>query len=139
MGITDEPNPLPVHIGGFGSFQVSLPPSQKSAIVHECTLPESSRMVALMPHMHRMGTSMTLELGSTADDLQTIYARNDWNFDQQTVDTLDLDVQAGQYARITCNYDNTTDRTVTYGESSLDEMCFLGVFWVETPMNCVQF
>jgi hypothetical protein len=108
MGITDEPNPLPVHIGGFGSFQVSLPPSQKSAIVHECTLPESSRMVALMPHMHRMGTSMTL-------------------------------VQAGQYARITCNYDNTTDRTVTYGESSLDEMCFLGVFWVETPMNCVQF
>jgi hypothetical protein len=82
---------------------------------------------------------MTLELGSTADDLQTIYARNDWNFDQQTVDTLDLDVQAGQYARITCNYDNTTDRTVTYGESSLDEMCFLGVFWVETPMNCVQF
>lgn len=102
-------------------------------------LPDTSRMVALMPHMHQMGTSMTLELGSSADDLKVIYARNDWHFDQQTIDTVDLTVQGGQYARITCNYDNPTDRTVTYGESSNDEMCFLGAFWVETAMNCVQF
>jgi hypothetical protein len=34
---------------------------------------------------------------------------------------------------------NTTDRTITYGESSFDAMCFLGIFWVGSPTNCVVF
>ena len=139
MEVTDQVDTQAVEVGGFGSFQISLPPAQPSSIVSECTLPESSRMIALMPHMHQMATSMTFELGTSAEDAQVIYSRDPWDFDQQTIDSFDLTVEQGQYARVTCNYNNTTDRTVTYGESSLDEMCFLGIFWAGTPMNCVVF
>ena len=50
-----------------------------------------------------------------------------------------MKLEAGQYSRVTCNYDNTTDRTVTYGESTLDEMCFIGMFSVGGLINCVEF
>lgn len=140
METTDEADTQPVEIGGFGSFRIQLPPSQTSAVTHECTLPSSARMVALMPHMHLMATSMTLELGPSADDMQVIYsAREPWDFEQQTIDIVDMNVEQGQHARVTCTYNNTTDRTITYGESTFDEMCFLGAFWVGTPVNCVGF
>ena len=136
---TDAPGTRPVKIGGFGSFKVSLPPHQKTAITHECTMPGTSRLVALMPHMHQLATSMILEMGTSASDLKPIYKREPWNFDQQSIDNVDMMFEAGKYVRVTCNYDNTTDKLVTYGESTDNEMCFLGAFWVDNAMNCVQF
>jgi hypothetical protein len=58
-------------------------------------------MVALMPHMHTMATSMSLELGASVDDMETIYLRDDWDFDRQTIDNFDMTVERGQYARVT--------------------------------------
>lgn len=139
METTDEPGTQPVQIGGFGSFRISLPPRQQSKVQNECNLSHSARVVALMPHMHQLATSMTFELGTSADDAQMIYARDPWSFDQQTIDNVDMMLEQGKYARVTCNYDNTTDQTVTYGESSFNEMCFLGAFWVGAPINCVAF
>jgi hypothetical protein len=136
---TDEPNTQPVQLGGFGSFDVSLPPNQRTTITNDCTLPSDSRLVAFIPHMHQFGTSIMLELGTSANDLQPVLTRDPWDFEQQTIENVDLTVKAGQYARATCNYDNTTDRTVTYGESTLDEMCFIGTFQVGASINCVAF
>jgi hypothetical protein len=134
---TDEPNTQPVQLGGFGTFDVSLPPNQRTTLTNDCTLPSDSRLVAFIPHMHNLGTSITLELGTSANDLQPVLTRDPWDFDQQTIENVDLPVQAGQYARVTCNYNNTTDRTVTYGESTLDEMCFVGLFTVGGFISCV--
>lgn len=137
---TDEPDTQPVQLGGFGTFQVSLPPLQRSALTHECTLPSSTRLVSLTPHMHQLGTSIMLELGTSANDLQPVFTRDPWDFEQQTIENVDMTLEAGQYARVTCNYNNTTDRTVTYGESTLDEMCFIGLFSVGGgPIACVAF
>jgi hypothetical protein len=139
MQVTQNADTEAVQIGGFGSFQIALPPAQKSSITSECTLPRTSRLVALMPHMHQLATSMKLELGPSKNDLKVIYSRDPWNFDQQTIDSLDMTVEQGRFARLTCNYDNSTDRTIGYGESSYDETCFLGIFWVGEPTNCVIF
>jgi hypothetical protein len=139
MGVTDEPDTQPVHIGGFGTFKVSVPPRQTSSIVSECVLPKTARVVALLPHMHLMGTSMTFELGSSSDDMQVAYERDPWNFDAQTIDNFDMTLQKGVHTRTTCKYDNKTDETVKYGESTFDEMCFLGAFFVGDTTNCVTF
>ena len=87
----------------------------------------------------QLATSMILEMGTSASDLKPIYKREPWNFDQQSIDNVDMMFEAGKYVRVTCNYDNTTDKLVTYGESTGNEMCFLGAFWVDNAMNCVQF
>jgi hypothetical protein len=39
-----------------------------------------------------------------------------------------LKLKAGDTVDVECTYNNTTDRTVAFGESSLDEMCFIGLY-----------
>ena len=140
LGLSEDPNTQPVKIGGFGTTQINLPPHQESSVAHSCTLPKSGRLIGLNPHMHQMGTSLTLELGSTEQEAEQIYAREPYDFDAQTVDAVDMELEQGQFVRVTCNYQNDTNEVVTYGESSLSEMCFLGLFWVgDDPISCVQF
>jgi hypothetical protein len=88
--------------------------------------------------MHMLGTSMTLELGPSADSMQTVYARDPYNFNDQTIDGTDVVVEGGQHARLTCNYNNTRQEAVTYGESSFNEMCFLIMFVVGPPAGCLR-
>jgi hypothetical protein len=139
MEITDEPNTVPVNVGGFGTFKVSLPPKQKSELVTECVLPKTARLVALLPHMHLLGTSMTLEFGTSKDDMKVVYKRDPYDFDNQTIDNFDMMLEKGLHTRTTCKFNNTTDKTVVYGESTFDEMCFLGGFFAGGITNCVMF
>lgn len=39
--------------------------------------------------------------------------------------------------RVTCNYDNTTQQAVTYGQSTNDETCWLVLLLVGSPTGCV--
>lgn len=102
-------------------------------------MPKTARMVALLPHMHLMGTSLTFELGASEDDMKMVYARDPWDFDRQTIDNFDMTLEEGLHTRTTCKYNNTTDKTITYGESTFDEMCFMGAFFAGEFINCVMF
>jgi hypothetical protein len=59
------------------------------------------------------------------DQLTTVFERNPYDFDDQRLELLDLKLNAGDVTRVTCNYQNTTDQTITFGESTHNEMCFL--------------
>lgn len=47
-------------------------------------------------------------------------------------------IDANAPVRVTCNYVNTRQQAVTFGESSFDEMCFLVLFVVGGPTGCIQ-
>jgi Copper type II ascorbate-dependent monooxygenase, C-terminal domain len=106
--------------------------------VTDCQTPETTRVVGFFPHMHMLGTSMTLEVGPSADSVQSIYSRDPYDFNDQTIDGTDMVLEGGQHARLTCNYNNTRSEAVTYGESSLNEMCFLIMFVVGPPSGCIR-
>jgi len=82
-------------------------------------------LFAAFPHMHLLGSSLKFEVGASADQMQTVYQRDPFTFDDQRPDKMDLELAPGQQTRITCGYDNTTDKVVSYGESTNNEMCFL--------------
>jgi hypothetical protein len=90
--------------------------------------------------MHKLGTALTLEVADSTGAYQTVYKRNPYDFNNQYMDSLQLSVPKGTKTRITCTYDNTTNNTVTYGESTNDEMCFLATFMAgqEGAGGCIE-
>ena len=43
----------------------------------------------------------------------------------QRLELINLTLNAGDVTRVTCNYQNPMDQTITFGESTKNEMCFL--------------
>jgi copper type II ascorbate-dependent monooxygenase-like protein len=119
----DDPRPLATY--AFGNFGVSLPPKQPSKLESVCTVREPVELVAAFPHMHLLGTALTLEAGPSEGQLTKVFERNPYDFDDQRLELLNLKLNAGDMTRVTCHYDNTTENTITFGESTLNEMCFL--------------
>lgn len=116
-------DPKPVGTYVLGSTDLHLPPGD-SKVEGTCTLEQPVKLIAAFPHMHWLGQSMTVELGPSMDDMHTVFSRDPYNFDDQHADEMTLELNAGDVARVTCNYENTTDHEVTFGESTSNEMCF---------------
>ena len=139
MERSPDADPTPVGQFIFGTFDLALPPKQKSNLQINCSVggtPSGVQIFAMFPHMHYLARKQTLKLGPDQNNLSTIYTRNPYDFQQQTIDPLDLRILPGTAARLTCSYDNDRDETITYGESTNNEMCFAIGFTVGSGGAC---
>jgi hypothetical protein len=112
-----------------GTVAISIPAGQEKTIQGQCTMPEDVTLFAVQPHMHQLGTHLTaVAESSTAGDVTLHDA--DYDFDSQIVHRVEPSVpmKAGDRVRVECTYRNTLSRTVTWGESTLDEMCFAALY-----------
>jgi hypothetical protein len=77
--------------------------------------------------MHQLGIHMTVTALGTPE---TVLLDTDYTFDQQTHYPLDpvAELTQGDQVRVECTYNNDTNEIVTFGDSSLAEMCFAGLF-----------
>ncbi|MBX5483780.1 MAG: hypothetical protein IRZ16_18305 [Myxococcaceae bacterium] len=78
------------------------------------------------PHMHLLGRSITARMLGTngADDTCLINVPKwDFNWQQSYKFTTPVVVGRTDEIEVTCTWDNPTDRTVTWGEGTSDEMC----------------
>lgn len=127
---TDNDNVRPAGLYAFGTTDISLPAHQQTDVVSDCTVDPNDTIdiFGVLPHMHYLGTKLVFEMGTSASDLHEVYRREPWSFDAQWIDPMSLTIPGGTFTRVTCSYDNTTDSTVNFGESSYDEMCFFVTF-----------
>jgi copper type II ascorbate-dependent monooxygenase-like protein len=124
----------PAGIFAFGSMTIDLPAhSMGMQITSSCKLPLNMNVFAAQPHMHYLGTKLEFDLGASADSMSSVYGRDPWQFGGQPIDNWVQNLQAGQFGKVTCTYDNTTDHDVQYGESTNNEMCYLVLFY--TPFD----
>jgi len=121
-------NPVPVGLYAFGTQVISLPPSATTSVQGECTPDQDVNAFAMFAHEHQLGTKLTLEAMNDAGVYEMAYQRDPFSFNDQTIETTPLFIAKGTKTRITCTYDNSTNATVTYGESSYNEMCYLATF-----------
>jgi hypothetical protein len=106
-----------------GPRNLSIPPSQPTTISGTCTVNGTYSVFALFPHMHQLGTHMktTLTVGGT----QRVINDAPYAFEHQAVLTFEpIQLHAGDKITSDCTWMNTTNQTVTYGESSTTEMCY---------------
>lgn len=120
----DELPPNPTEVVVFGSVGISLPPNQPSQVVSNCASDSDMKLFSAFPHMHLLGRSLVVEAGPSDDAMTKIFRRDPYDFDAQTLSDIDVTIHQGDKVRVTCVYDNYLDHTVTFGESTTNEMCF---------------
>lgn len=84
---------------------------------------------AITGHTHRLGTAVKVGTAASATATPTsIYAPDNYNWDSPALEQLNppAQVPSGGGFVLQCDWNNTTDSTITWGESALNEMCF---FW----------
>jgi Copper type II ascorbate-dependent monooxygenase, C-terminal domain len=128
MHRSSSPNPTPVTPWAIGSSQIQLGARQAGRAQNVCTQGEPVDLLAVFPHMHQRGTKLNVEVGKSLDAMRPLYARDPFDFDDQHMEKRKISLEAGDVLRVTCDYMNTTDQAVAFGESSNDEMCFFVAF-----------
>jgi copper type II ascorbate-dependent monooxygenase-like protein len=117
----------------YGTAGFFLPPHQMSVVGPDFwTVPAGAKVFALTGHTHRLGTEVTVEKAAGASAAgQVVYGYDNWSWEEPPLEVLSPPVEfaSGEGLRWTCSYDNTTNQLVTFGESALDEMCFIWAWY----------
>jgi len=112
-----------------GTINLSIPPGQTVTSIGHCTMAEDATLFAVAPHMHQLGIYEKVVAESAAQGEVTLFD-GPYDFNRQSYHLMDppLDVAKGDRVRVECTHHNTTDKTVTFGQSTLSEMCFAGIY-----------
>jgi hypothetical protein len=119
----------------IGTPDISLEPN-KMTEVHKFFNPgkaqldlSTSRFFAITGHTHQLGLDVEVGIAEQPTSAVTpVYApdRFLWNEPETTTHQPEFMVDIAGGFDFTCRYFNNTTKTVTFGESASDEMCF---FW----------
>jgi hypothetical protein len=123
------PSEVKYHSGlfAFGTQTINLPPHTAKTLTNDCVVSHDVDIFAVYPHEHQFGTHIKFEAGKSPSELQPIWDKA-WDFDNQGIYPYELHLNRGDFTRTTCEYNNTSDNTVKYGESTKTEMCFFLTF-----------
>ena len=101
---------------------------QPHVITGGCAFTETASVVALWPHMHQTATHQ--KVTQTHSGVATAILDDDYSFAEQKnyPQVPMISVASGDRIDTSCTYVNNTGGTVMFGESSLDEMCFTGIY-----------
>ena len=107
------------------SGSATVPPGQRVENVSTCTVSATApvHLITSSPHMHSYGVGAKLEVLRLDGGVEVIEDAP-FNWEDQHVTPVDVVLNDGDQVRITCIYENNTARTIRFGESSADEMCF---------------
>lgn len=112
----------------LGTTSISIPPYAEASATATCNVQRPMTIIGTSPHMHQVGWGFRTEHvrgGTNLPDLSNI-ANSQWSFEgQRHYPVLPRrEVRVGDVLRTTCNYKNTSARTVRFGPFTEDEMCF---------------
>jgi hypothetical protein len=109
-----------------GAVAISVPPGETKTTIGHCTMTSDVTIFAVAPHMHKLGIHEKVVAEATSE---TVLLDADYSFDEQSYRLIDpIVLQKGDKIRVECTHRNTTDKLVTFGESTLTEMCFAGLY-----------
>ena len=124
-----------------GSTRVDLPPAQTTSTTGWCTMSTDATIFAVSPHMHVLGTYQKI-VAERASGEEAVLYDGPYDFNEQKYFSIEpVEVKKGDRVRVECTHHNTTNERVTFGESTLEEMCFAGLYRYPadgSPFMCVR-
>jgi mono/diheme cytochrome c family protein len=135
--ITEKLRPKTATTKMFGPISLTIPPG-KSEAVGTCTQNGSApvTLITSSPHMHKTGVGGKFEIIRAGGKIEVL---DDSPFDQedQAVKPINAVLNRGDKVRTTCKFDNQTNVTKRFGESTEDEMCFnFSRYYPMGALNC---
>ncbi len=114
-----------------GTPKISIPPNSSYSTGPLFTSPPSgTHMVLVTTHEHRLGTRAQVWASAKAGDLSHPIADDkDWANPAWRTLTPQIDFDGTNGLTYQCDWTNTTDQTVQFGESALDEMCIIAGYY----------
>lgn len=110
-----------------GPTNFSLPPQVTTKIEDTCKLTDDQTAFAIFPHMHQFGRHITTTF--TVGGAPMVIHDGAYDFEEQPQLPIGpIALHAGDLIKTECTYDNTTNKPITFGESSDTEMCFSIVY-----------
>jgi hypothetical protein len=120
----------PTGIFALGRLSFQIPAGATDYTLGEdCHAGKDMHVFAVFPHMHKLGTSLDVQLTPDGGVPHTMYKIDPWAFGNQPMDPLDLTLAPKDLMQMTCHYTNPGSTPVDYGESSDQEMCFFILFY----------
>lgn len=111
-----------------GTITLTLPPGQTTTSIGYCTMSSDVTLFAVAPHMHKLGIyEKVVAQRASGGDVVLLDAPYDFNEQSYRLITP-VDLAKGDRVRVECTHQNTTDKTVTFGQSTNSEMCFAGIY-----------
>ena len=129
--ITDE-----AELALAGSFLINIPSDgARHTASGACFAHIDQRVFALQPHLQSAGVHVTLQRQRGVDTVTLL--DTDYSLASQSIYSVPPALQTLTAASLdrlvtTCAYVNTTGQTLNYGEGSLNEQCFVGLY--RTPL-----
>jgi hypothetical protein len=123
------PPPTLAEMVFVGGFLFNIPSdNQQHDFAAGCTENQTYNSFAVWPHMHKLGVHQKFE--RIRGGVSTVIHDDAFTFNEQKyyLQSPEFDVQSGDQLKTTCSWVNNTGTSVHFGESTLDEMCFTGVY-----------
>lgn len=114
----------------FNNLDVSVPPLQAGKATKTCTIPYDIKLMDVVSHMHQWG----VDFEAKTDKGVSIYQGTSWEEPEVKAYDPPLELPSGTQITYTCNYQNSSSKTLTFGDSALvNEMCILSGTFFPTP------
>jgi hypothetical protein len=110
-----------------GTADFAIPPNEEASATGSCVFEQDATLLSLWPHMHEHGRHMVIEHHG-AHGVTTLHDAPYSFYDQTNEPIEPLVVRAGERIDVTCRWHNTSDEVVSYGDTSIEEMCFAGLY-----------
>jgi hypothetical protein len=126
---------------GFSTFQINIPPHAVNFDVSttcSVTTTEPVTLISASPHAHTTATHMKFTLERASGETIVMHDAP-FSFFEQGVYALDMPLTLGTGDKITttCTYTNDTDKAITFGENTGNEMCFnFAVYYPMKALSC---
>jgi hypothetical protein len=106
----------------FGNFDIALPPGERTTQRKTFTMADTTHVFMLTSHMHKRGERFVIRIAGGSRDGEVIYETEHWDHpDIVSYDPAIL-LLPGEGLTSEITWFNETDRTITFGLTSEDEM-----------------
>ncbi len=110
------------------TLNLNILPQQVSSAAGSSTMSADTTIFAVLPHMHQLGIHAKVVAESSVDGTRVLHD-GPYDFDAQLYYPVEpIRMAAGDKVRFECTWRNPSDRAVHWGDSSLDEMCAMGLY-----------
>jgi Copper type II ascorbate-dependent monooxygenase, C-terminal domain len=115
----------------WGTVKVIIPPGVQSNGPLFAAGLAGTHGFALTTHQHRLGTEFKIWYANSASDTNhtPVADTTDWANPPLYRLSPELDFDGSKGLAYQCTWNNTTGQLITFGESALQEMCFLWMYY----------
>ena len=113
-----DPSKITAHMGTMfaNNVNIKIPPHESRSFSTTCDLPAAAQIAALTGHFHSRGRTFSVNVAPDGSDpTDEIYRSRAWSEPPFTVLPEPRTVPANGGLFYTCDYQNDTDQTITFG------------------------